>query len=533
MENSNTSGQVQQADPNRNNSQIVILERGTLVAQPRDVTTYKPILRLSSRQLMLLGLLGTGAIAIAASVNHWLDIRSYEETDNAYVASDTYPINTRIMGQVTTVVATENQVVKKGTVLVKVEPKNYEAKLQKATMALAVTQEQVKTALVNLRAASAIRATKPQQTQILGANAAFRVEAKSVEVRLRKQQPKFVKAQSDYERLVKLNQKGIISLPTLNQAKSNYDVLLLKRNKLVENFKGAQTKLSLAQLNFLDAQIKLAQEKIEKAQKNFAQAQTKIAQQKTEKARISPSPSDKQLNLITQQKKIAAQAEQKKIATLAAQQAEQQKLTAQLTKQQKIIAQLVEQKKLVAQQAEATFKQHEYEVSLLGYKAAQNAEAAAKAQVKTAQYQLYYTKIIAPNNGQINIKRVQLGQKIQPGQTLMALVQQKPWIAANFPEEQLKKIKPGQSVQIKINTLSDKTFKGKVQSILPPSKAKYYHLRPPVKISFDPTTLGNYKSRIIPGTPASVKVNLDQNGTNPKTVGVGSPTKKWENKKVK
>lgn len=524
MENSDTSGQVQQADTNRNDSQIVILERGTLVAQPRDVTVYKQIPRLSSRQLMLLGLLGTGAIAIAASVNRWLYVRSYEETDKAYVASDTYPVNTRIMGQVTTVVAAENQIVKKGTVLVKVDPKDYEAKLQKATTTLAVTQEQVKTALVNLRAASA-RATKPQQTQILGANAAsFRVEAKSVEVRLRKQQPKFVKAQSDYERLVKLNQKGIISLPTLNQAKSNYDVLLLKRNQLVENFKGAQTKLSLAQQNFLDAQIKLAQEKIEKAQKNFAQAQTKIVQQKTEKAQISPSPSDTQLNLIAQQKKIA---------TLAAQQAEQQKLTAQLTQQQKIIAQLAEQKKLVTQQAEATFNQHEYEMSLLRYKAAQNAEAVAKAQLKTAQYQLYYTKITAPNNGQINIKRVQLGQKIKPGQTLMALVQQKPWIAANFPEEQLKKIKPGQSVQIKINTLTDKTFKGKVQSILPPSKAKYYHLRPPVKISFDPTTLGKYKSRIIPGTPASVKVNLDQNATSPKTVGVGSPTKKWENKKVK
>ena len=82
MENSDTSGQVQQADTNRNDSQIVILEQGTLVAQPRDITC-KQIPRLSSRQLMLLGLLGTGAIAIAVSVNRWLYVRSYEETDKA------------------------------------------------------------------------------------------------------------------------------------------------------------------------------------------------------------------------------------------------------------------------------------------------------------------------------------------------------------------------------------------------------------------------------------------------------------------
>ncbi len=515
---SDTSGQVKQADTNPNSSQIVVLEQGVIVTQPSQTIFRERIGGLSSRQIILFGLLATGAIATAiALVNRWLYTRNYEETSKAYVSSDTYAVNTRITGEVTTVVAAENQLVKKGTVLVKIDPKDYEAKLQTALTTLAVVQEQVKAATIKL-AATAKLATK--QHQIVGTNDAAvltaRGEVKASLVKLRSQSSKFVKTESDYQLLVKLNQKGVTSLQTLNQARVNYDKLLLERNADLGKFKQAQTKLTQAQLNFLDAQIKLAQEKINQAQENFAFSQVKLAQN-INKTQITQPTTSKQLNLTPQQieqeklalqNQIAAQqAEDKKLA--AQKQLEEKKLTQLRTQQQKIIANLAEQKKQVIQQAETAFNQQEYEVSKASYKAAKNAEALAKAQLKTAQYHLYYTKITAPNNGKINIKRVQLGQKIQPGQTLMALVQQKPWIAADFPEDQLKKIKPGQSVQIKINAITNKTFNGKVQSILPPSKTKYYNLNPPVKISFDPTTLGKYKSKITPGTPVSVKINLE------------------------
>lgn len=515
---SDTSGQVKQADTNPNNSQIVVLEQGAIVTQPSQATLLKRIGHLSWPHVGL-GLLATCAIATPISlINRWLYTHSYEETSKAYVASDTDAVNTRITGQVTTVIAAENQLVKKGTVLVKIDPKDYQAKLQTAMTTLAVATEQVKAGAIKLRYSKA-KLTTSKQSPIPGASdgavlAAVR-EVKATQVKLFEQSSKFAQTQSDYERLVKLNQRGVISWQTLNQPKANYDKQLLERNIRLGKFIGAQTKLTQATLNFLDAQTKLAQEKINQAQKNFV-SQVELIRNIKE-PQITPPTTSKQLNLTPQQieqqklaeqkKQLAAQAEEKKIT--AQKQAAEKKLTAQLNQQKKIITNLTEQKKLVLQQAETTFNQQEYEISKASYKAAKKAEAQAQAQLKTAQYHLYYTKITAPNNGKINIKRVQLGQQIQPGQTLMALVQQKPWIAADFPEEQLKKIKPGQSVQIKINAITNKTFNGKVQSILPPSKTQYYHLRPPVKISFDPTTLGKYKSRITPGTPVSVKINLE------------------------
>jgi multidrug resistance efflux pump len=516
---SETSSQVEQAQASPNNSQIVVLGQGAIVAQPSEPIRGERIGRLSTRQMVYLGLLVIGAGAITALVNRWLYTHSYEETNKAYIASDTYPVNTRITGQVTTVIAAENQLVRKGAILVKIDPKDYKAKLQTAMTTLAVAQEQVKAATIKLRYSTAKVATR--QHQIPGASDAAvltaRGEVKASQVKLRSQLSKFIKTESDYERLVKLNQKGVISWQTLNQAKSQYDKLLLERNTLLGKFKQAQAKLTQAIVNFLDAQTKQAQEKINQAQKKFADSQIKLAQQNIKKPEIILPINGKQLNLTPQQieqeklasqKQIAAHlAEEKKLA--AQKQLEEKKLTQLLIQQQKIIANLAEQKKQAIQQAETTFNQQEYEVSKASYKAAKNAQALAQAQLKTAQYHLYYTKITAPNNGKINIKRVQLGQKIQQGQTLMALVQQKPWIVADFPEEQLKKIKPGQSVQIKINAITNKTFNGKVQSILPPSQTKYYHLNPPVKISFDPKTLGKYKSRITPGTPVLVKINLE------------------------
>lgn len=50
-------------------------------------------------------------------------------------------------------------------------------------------------------------------------------------------------------------------------------------------------------------------------------------------------------------------------------------------------------------------------------------------------------------------KTVQIGQRVQPGQMLMAVVQEDSWIIANFKETQLDRIQSGQAVEIKIDAL--------------------------------------------------------------------------------
>jgi membrane fusion protein (multidrug efflux system) len=170
------------------------------------------------------------------------------------------------------------------------------------------------------------------------------------------------------------------------------------------------------------------------------------------------------------------------------------------------------------QQANATGKQTE--VNRRQYRAALAAVNQSKAQLKNAELQLSYTTIVAPMAGRVGNKTVQVGQRVQPGQTLMSLVQIDPWIVANFKETQLENMQAGQPVEIKIDAFPHHPFKGKVDSLSPASGAKFALLPPdnatgnftkivqriPIKIVFDKDSIRGYESRITPGMSVVVTV---------------------------
>lgn len=89
--------------------------------------------------------------------------------------------------------------------------------------------------------------------------------------------------------------------------------------------------------------------------------------------------------------------------------------------------------------------------------------------LKGAELNLGYTKIYAPTGGYITKRTVETGNQIQPAQPLMAVVplaQEEIWITANYKETQLKNVKPGQKVEIKVDTYPGKVFHGRVNSIM-------------------------------------------------------------------
>ena len=94
------------------------------------------------------------------------------------------------------------------------------------------------------------------------------------------------------------------------------------------------------------------------------------------------------------------------------------------------------------------------------------------AQKKQAELNLSYTKIYAPQSGSIAGKNVEKGSFVQVGQPLFAIVPENVWVIANFKENQLKNMKIGQEVEIKVDTYPDKEFKGKIDSIQRISGAK-------------------------------------------------------------
>lgn len=156
------------------------------------------------------------------------------------------------------------------------------------------------------------------------------------------------------------------------------------------------------------------------------------------------------------------------------------------------------------------------------YAAAQGAIAEAEVSLKAAQLQLSYINITASSNGRIGKKNVEIGNRIQVGAPLMAIVDTNYWVIANFKETQLNKIKSGQPVEVKFDAFPGRIFRGQVDSISPASGSQFTLLPPdnatgnftkivqriPVKVSLDPETLKGYESRVTPGLSAEVTVGI-------------------------
>ena len=124
-----------------------------------------------------------------------------------------------------------------------------------------------------------------------------------------------------------------------------------------------------------------------------------------------------------------------------------------------------------------------------------------EAKQSAAQLNYEYTKIYAPTDGHVTKKSVEIGNQIQAGQPLMAVVSFEDLsIVANYKETQLEKVKPGQKVKIKMDSYPGKTFWGKVDSIMAGTGA-VFSLFPPENAT------GNYV-KVVQRIP--VKIVLDK-----------------------
>ena len=90
--------------------------------------------------------------------------------------------------------------------------------------------------------------------------------------------------------------------------------------------------------------------------------------------------------------------------------------------------------------------------------AAQAKASEAKAAFDQAQLNLSYTRIYAPQSGRVTNKALEEGEYIRVGQPLMMIVPPEVWVVANFKETQLKYMKPGQPVKIKVDAYPQKDF---------------------------------------------------------------------------
>jgi membrane fusion protein, multidrug efflux system len=156
-------------------------------------------------------------------------------------------------------------------------------------------------------------------------------------------------------------------------------------------------------------------------------------------------------------------------------------------------------KKVAAGEAQLTEGQAQVRTfqALVDYVLAQEKQNGAT--VESAKLNDSYTKVYASETGRITHKSVEPGDYVQVGQALLALVPSEIYVTANFKENQLRLMRPGQMVEIEVDALGGRKFQGHVDSIqmgsgaafslLPPENATGNYVkvvqRIPVKILFD------------------------------------------------
>ncbi|HWR90555.1 MAG TPA: HlyD family secretion protein, partial [Dissulfurispiraceae bacterium] len=125
-----------------------------------------------------------------------------------------------------------------------------------------------------------------------------------------------------------------------------------------------------------------------------------------------------------------------------------------------------------------------------------------EASMTAARLNIGYTRIYAPSDGHVTRKSVEEGNQIQAGQPLMAVVPlDQVWVIANYKETQIEKVKPGQKVQIRVDTYGGKEFSGKVDSIMAGTGA-VFSLFPPENAT------GNYV-KVVQRIPLKIVLDKD------------------------
>lgn len=148
----------------------------------------------------------------------------------------------------------------------------------------------------------------------------------------------------------------------------------------------------------------------------------------------------------------------------------------------------------------------------------------AKAAIDLAELNLSYTIITAPCDGYTSRKSIQEGQLVQPGQTLLSIVDSNDvWVIANYKETQTSKMAIGQRVNIEVDAIPGVTFKGIIESISQATGAQYSIIpqdnatgnfvkveqRIPIKISFSEDNKPEDMARLRAGLNVECEVIED------------------------
>jgi len=373
----------------------------------------KPGRRYLSRWILLIAIATT---ATAALIAWWLQARRFESTDDAQIEGHLNSISARISGTVTAInlQVENNRYVEAGTLLVELDPNDYQVALEHAKADLVTREAAARSVAVNVPITNANAFSQLYAAEAARDEAAATVDAEEanlVAAQHRVQQDEALYARAERDR-------------------ARYEVLVEKREISRSEYDARETEaIAAAQALASDRAI------VASAQQRITQARSRVTQKEAEVEAGRTAP----------QRVIEARA------------------------------------RLQSSTGEAD---------------------QARADVRTAELNLRYTKIYAPVSGVIGRKTVEVGQHIQPGQSMLAIVPLDDiWVTANFKETQLKLMRPGQAVRIHVDAF-DLNYDGTIDN-LPGAAGTLFSLLPPENAS------GNFV-KVIQRLPVRIRFNPDQ-----------------------
>jgi membrane fusion protein (multidrug efflux system) len=151
--------------------------------------------------------------------------------------------------------------------------------------------------------------------------------------------------------------------------------------------------------------------------------------------------------------------------------------------------------------------------------ARESAVRAAEAALDQARLNLDYARIVAPVAGIVGQKSVNVGDRVQSGQELLAIVQVEDlWVTANYKETQLRHMHPGQRADVKVDALG-RTFHGSVES-MPGASGARFSLLPPENAT------GNYV-KVVQRLPVRIRLDPGQDGLDRLRPGMSVEPRVW------
>lgn len=378
---------------------------------------------MSKKTIILIAiLLAAGATASAI----YYSGLGKESTDDAQIDGRLVNVAPKISGYLTDVLVRDNQAVKKGDVIARIESSDQKVKVLQAKAALEQALAQLRAAEVNI---PLTQETTDSQIASAVANLAT--------------------SEADYER-------ARVGLDQAKQAEIS--------------FARANVESRLAAHERAQADLKRMKELVDKEEISRLQYDSFVAA-----ARVAES------ELKAAKDRLLSAERGADIANT--------QLSAARSR--------IEQSRAQVLQAKAGLRQVAVRSADTGAMRA-NVEA-ARANLAAAELQLSYAEIVAPVDGVVTKKAIEVGVYVNPGQTMLTLIPTNEiWVTANFKESQLKEMRPGQRAEILLD-VNGKRYSGKVDSLagatgartslLPPENATGNFVkvvqRIPVKILLD------------------------------------------------